>query len=353
MPPFDPVALSQELIRCPSVTPDDAGTLAFLAEQLEALGFACTRLTFQEAGTPDVDNLYARWGEGTPHLAFAGHVDVVPPGPLGAWTQDPFTGEIVDDLLIGRGAVDMKSGVAAMLAAVSRYVGENRPARGSISFLITADEEGPAKNGTAKLVSWASDEGIRFDGCIVGEPTSRDRLGDMIKIGRRGSLNGTLRAIGRQGHVAYPDRGDNAAHRLVVMLQHLIEEPLDAGTEWFDPSSLQVTSIAVDNQATNVIPQDASARFNIRFNDSQTPESLERWLRSRIEVAGGSYDLALDPSGSAFRTEPGPLVESLSTSIEAIVGLKPTLSTSGGTSDARFIYKITPVVQVRFERRTR
>ncbi len=345
MPPIDPIELTQALIRCPSVTPDDAGSLDLLARRLETLGFSCTRLSFSEEGTADVDNLFAQCGEGSPHLAFAGHVDVVPPGAIGAWQHDPYSGTIADGMVHGRGAVDMKSGLAAAIAAASRFVSERRGATGAISFLITADEEGPARNGTTKIVQWANDRGFRFDGCIVGEPTSRERLGDMIKIGRRGSLNGKLTARGRQGHVAYPDRADNAAHRLTKMLQLLIEGTLDHGSEWFDPSSLQVTSIDIGNETSNVIPQLAQARFNIRFNDLQSPASLEAWLRSKLAAAGGEYDLELDLSGLSFRTAPGSLVEKLRESILRVAGIEPELSTSGGTSDARFIYPHTAVVE--------
>jgi succinyl-diaminopimelate desuccinylase len=339
--PRDPVALTQALVRCATVTPDAGPALDLLQGLLEPLGFACHRLRFEGHGSYPVDNLFAKRGQGRPHLAFAGHVDVVPPGERERWALDPFAGEVRDGKLYGRGAADMKSGVAAFVAAAARQ----KDLPGSVSLLVTGDEEGDAVNGTAKLLEWAHEQGERFDGCIVGEPTCPEHLGDIAKIGRRGSLSGRLVVRGRQGHTAYPQRADNAAHRLVAVLDRLVNAPLDEGTAWFQPSNLQVTSIDIGNPASNVIPGEASARFNIRFNDRHTKASLERWLHEQIAPLAPDYALEVASNAEAFVTEPGPLSETLAASVEAETGIRPRLDTAGGTSDARFVQRYCPVIE--------
>ncbi|MGH6945156.1 MAG: succinyl-diaminopimelate desuccinylase, partial [Geminicoccaceae bacterium] len=313
-------------------------------EALTNLGFRCHRLTFEEPGTAPVENLFARLGTGAPNLAFAGHTDVVPPGDLRAWKVDPFVGEVVDDVLYGRGAVDMKGAIACFIAATGRILAEHRPA-GSITFLITGDEEGPAINGTRKLLGWMKEQKETIDACIVGEPTNPKRLGEMIKIGRRGSLNGWLTVPGIQGHVAYPERADNPIPRLLAMLGGLTAEPLDGGSESFEPSRLVVTSVDVGNPATNLIPGEARATFNIRFNDRYSAASLRAWLDARLAAVDRSYRLTTRADAEAFVTLPGPLTELLENLIEREVGVVPELSTSGGTSDARFINDLCQVVE--------
>jgi succinyl-diaminopimelate desuccinylase len=340
----DPVALTQALIRCPSVTPADNGALGVVADALAALGFECHRLTFEETGSEPVANLYARLGEGAPHFAFAGHSDVVSPGDPAAWRVDPFAGEVQGGVLYGRGAVDMKGAIGAFVAATARFLAEHRPA-GSISCLITGDEEGPAINGTRKLLAWLKERGTRLDACVVGEPTNPTQLGEMIKIGRRGSLNGWLTVHGVQGHAAYPERAENPIPRLLAMLRVLSAEPLDAGSAYFQPSELVITSIDVGNRASNVIPSEARATFNVRFNDRHSASSLEARLRRLLDTGGGRYDLRIEVSGEAFVTEPGPFSELLESLIERELGVTPELSTTGGTSDARFIKDVCPVVE--------
>lgn len=355
--PLDPVTHAQALIRYRSVTPDQAGALDYLEKTLTFAGFGCTRLRFQSEGMPEVDNLYARIGTGSPHLCFAGHIDVVPPGDVKAWKYPPFAGEIENGILYGRGAVDMKGGVAAMLSAALRYVNNcNGKMKGSISFLLTADEEGPAVNGTVKVVKWMQAEGEIPDHCILGEPTHPDNLGDMIKIGRRGSLNGRLTVIGEQGHVAYPHLANNPLTGLVVVLKRYLDEPLDEGTENFAPSNLEVTSIDTGNPTTNVIPATATARFNVRFNDLHTAASISERLfvltDEMLRNTGLQHELVLEPSAEAFSTQPGAWVEMLVKATEDVCGLTPKLSTSGGTSDARFIHNLCPVVEFGLVNRT-
>lgn len=347
MTEIDPVALTQALVRCPSVTPVDAGALDLVQRAAESLGFACHRLRFDAPGMPEIDNLFARLGTHRPHLCFAGHTDVVPVGDPADWSVDPFGGELRDGRLIGRGVADMKSAVAAFLAAVARFL-EHTDGRmdGSIGLLITGDEEGEAVNGTAKVLRWLAENGQVPDVCLVGEPTSRERLGDVMKIGRRGSLNGTLRVYGRQGHTAYPHRADNAVHRLVRLLGRLIEARLDDGTDHFAPSHLEVTSVDVGNPATNVIPAAARATFNVRFNDRHTGADVERRLRDILGQDAGRHELAITISGESFLTEPGPWTETVARAVERTVGRRPALSTSGGTSDARFIKDLCPVVDL-------
>ena len=342
--PADPVALAQALIRCPSVTPEDRGALGVVEQALNQTGFRCHRLRFEESGTAPVDNLYARLGESAPNLCFAGHTDVVPPGDIDSWQVDPFAGEIRNGVLYGRGAVDMKGAIACFLAATTRFLERHRP-EGSISFLITGDEEGPAINGTCKVLAWLKDRRERLDACLVGEPTSAEQLGDTLKIGRRGSLSARLTVRGIQGHVAYPERADNPIPRLLTMLQALSTEPLDAGSEHFQPSELVVTSIDVGNAASNLIPAEARASFNIRFNDRQTARKLEAVLRARLDATGGDYRLEAHAGAEAFLTMPGPFTDLLEALIERELGIVPELSTTGGTSDARFIKDVCPVVE--------
>jgi succinyl-diaminopimelate desuccinylase len=347
----DPVLLAQELIRCRSVTPDEGGALAYLAQALEQCGFGVRRLTFSAPDTPDVENLFARLGTGAPHLVFAGHTDVVPVGDEAAWAHPPFAAALSGGVVHGRGAVDMKGAIACFLAATRDFVRAHGGAlpRGTLSFLITGDEEGPGINGTAKLLQWTAERGHRFDHCLVGEPTNPARLGDAIKIGRRGSLSGTLIVEGKQGHVAYPHLADNPIRHLVRIMSELMAESLDYGTDHFDASNLEFTSVDVGNRATNIIPSQARARFNIRFNDRHTQASLKSWIAARcaqaarddvtwtVEYAAGNSD--------AFLTRPGPFVDQVAEAIAAVTGQKPELSTSGGTSDARFIKDYCPVVE--------
>jgi succinyl-diaminopimelate desuccinylase len=342
--PTDPVALAQSLIRCPSVTPEDNGALEVVAVALTRLGFACHRLRFEEPGTAPVDNLYARFGDGEPNLAFAGHTDVVPPGDLDAWRIPPFAGEVQGGELYGRGAVDMKGAVACFIAATARFLEEHRPA-GSISLVITGDEEGPAINGTRKVLAWLKERGETLDACLVGEPTNPAHLGEMVKIGRRGSLTGHLTVSGVQGHAAYPERADNPIPKLLAMLQILSGEPLDGGSEHFQPSQLVITSVDVGNPASNVIPAAARATFNVRFSDRYTARTLEAKLRTRLDTVSADYRLETNAGAEPFLTTPGAFTDLLEALIERELGVLPELSTTGGTSDARFIKEVCPVVE--------
>ncbi|HVM79699.1 MAG TPA: succinyl-diaminopimelate desuccinylase [Stellaceae bacterium] len=344
--PVDPVALAAELIRCPSVTPADAGAIEVLTRALERLGFTCTKLEFAEPGTEPVLNLYARLGNAGRNFCYAGHTDVVPVGRRESWTVDPFGGEIIDGTLYGRGASDMKGGIAAFVSGVARFLAARGGSlAGSISLLITGDEEGVSINGTKKVLEWLAAKGEKLDVCIVGEPTSAKRLGDMVKVGRRGSMTGTLVVKGVQGHTAYPQLADNPIHRMVRMLHALTREPLDNGSEHFQPSTLQITTTDVGNPASNVIPGEARAVFNIRFNDRWTSATLDGWARERIGEAGGEYDLRWSVSGESFLTPPAAVSELLSRAIKQVTGLTPELSTTGGTSDARFIVRHCPVAE--------
>lgn len=338
--------LARALIRCNSVTPADGGALTTLQDVLEPLGFTCHRLPFSEDGAADVDNLYARLGTGAPHFCFAGHSDVVPVGNVDGWTAEPFGAELRDDALYGRGASDMKGAVACFAAAVSRFVARHGDGfAGSISMLITGDEEGPAVNGTTKMLSWLADHGETLDVCLVGEPTNPTRLGEMVKIGRRGSMSGTLTVKGVQGHTAYPHLADNPLPRTIAMLAAITSETLDDGTDHFQQSNLQLTSIDVGNTATNIIPSQAIAAFNIRFNDLHSGGSLTKWLHEKFDGVGGEYTLDVNVSGEAFLTPPGDFSALLSGVIEQVTGVAPELSTSGGTSDARFIKDYCPVAE--------
>jgi succinyl-diaminopimelate desuccinylase len=338
----DPLPLAQRLIRCASVTPADAGAQDVLAEALAALGFSLHRLRFG-----DTENLYARLGTGRPHLCFAGHTDVVPPGgdPPGAgWRHDPFGGVVEAGVLYGRGACDMKAAIAAFVAAVAQaQAADALP--GSVSLLITGDEEGTARDGTVRVVEWMRAQGEVPDFCIVGEPTNPSHLGEIIKIGRRGSLSAVITLRGVQGHVAYPHLADNPVHRLLALLHALATHRLDDGNRWFQPSSLQVTTIDVGNPATNLIPGQASARLNIRYNDAHDAASLEAWITGVAAEHAPGAEIAFHRSGDSFLTEPGPAVDRLAEAVGAVFGTVPKLDTGGGTSDARFITKLCPVAE--------
>jgi succinyl-diaminopimelate desuccinylase len=346
----DPVDIARALIRCPSVTPEEGGALVYLADLLGNAGFSVHRVKLTSPDTPDVENLYARFGTKGPNFCFAGHTDVVPPGDETRWRFPPFEGALQGGLLHGRGAVDMKGGVAAMVAAALDFAGEQGDALpGSISFLITGDEEGPAINGTEKLLRWLADRDERIDHCVLGEPSSRAALGDMVKIGRRGSLSGTLIVHGKQGHVGYPHLAENPIRGMVRLLGPLMDEPLDAGTAHFQASNLEVVTVDVGNPAFNVIPAEAVARFNIRFNELWMPATLRAEIERRLRTAAGnevhwSVDF-VERTSDSFLTAPGEFVDLVTASIEAATGRKPELSTNGGTSDARFIKDYCPVVE--------
>ena len=347
-PLIDPVACLKALVACPSVTPAEGGALHLLGDILGAAGFRVERLVFSDAGTPDVENLFATIGTRPPHLVFAGHTDVVPPGDPKRWSHPPFAAEVADGALYGRGAVDMKGGIAAFLAATSEFLAERGGPVGTISLLITGDEEGPSINGTVKLLDWALQQGHRFDAALVGEPTSVARLGDTVKIGRRGSLSGTIRVPGRQGHAAYPHLADNPVPRLVRMLHRLAGAHLDDGTADFQPSNLELTSVDVGNPAFNVIPAEATARFNVRFNDRWSIASLTDFIRAELDAAadGDAYELTITHRASEwFLTRSEALIAPLSSAIKDVTGLTPDLSTGGGTSDARFFKTVCPVVE--------
>lgn len=353
----DPVANLAALIRCPSVTPAEGGALSLLDTLLTPLGFAVERVMATEEGTPDVENLYARLGDQGPHLMFAGHTDVVPVGDEAAWSHPPFSAEIAGGEMFGRGAVDMKGGIACFVAAIARHIEKHGKPQGSISFLITGDEEGPSINGTSKLLEWASAKGETWDACVVGEPTNPDQLGDMIKIGRRGSLSGRIVVHGVQGHAAYPHLADNPIRGMLQLTQALMDPPFDTGTDNFQPSNLEVTTIDTGNAATNVIPSKATAAFNIRFNDTWTAETLRAEIIRRLDEAAADgalrpdrspvrYDIIwADRPSHVFLTRNNALISSLSGAVAEVTGKEPKLSTTGGTSDARFIKDYCPVVE--------
>jgi len=356
--PTDPAANLAALIRCPSVTPAEGGALAALQAMLTPMGFAVQRPVFSEDGTPDVENLYGRLSGNGPHLMFAGHTDVVPPGDEAAWTHPPFAAEVAGGEMYGRGAVDMKGGIACFVAAVARHVEAHGAPKGSISFLITGDEEGPSINGTGKLLEWAAGRGETWDAALVGEPTNPERLGDMIKIGRRGSVSGVITVNGVQGHAAYPHLADNPVRGMTQMLDALLHPAFDEGSADFQPTNLEVVSVDVGNPAANVIPGRATALFNVRFNDNWTAESLQAEIHNRLDRAARArrlrpgrsepvdYELTWrDRPSHVFLTRDDRLIEALSKSIEATIGATPKLSTTGGTSDARFIKDYCPVVE--------
>jgi succinyl-diaminopimelate desuccinylase len=346
----DALSIAQALIRCPSVTPVDAGALGVLETLLKQHGFVTHRVTFSEAGTADVDNLYARIGDAAPHITFAGHTDVVPAGDEAAWSHGAFSGEVKDGFLYGRGAVDMKGGIACSAAAVLQYLADHggKP-KGSISFLITGDEEAASINGTVKLLKWVADRGETFDHCVLGEPSNQQEMGDCIKIGRRGSQSGTLYVDGLQGHVAYPHRASNPVPDISRLIVAISDEPLDHGSAQFQPSNLEFVSVDVGNGAFNVIPGQARATFNIRYNDLHTQASLRELVETRLAKAAGNRikaRIVWEPSNSnVFVTKPGAFTDLAVSAIEEVTGRKPDLSTTGGTSDARFIASYCPVIE--------
>lgn len=353
----DPIANLQTLIRCPSVTPAEGGALSALEAMLAPLGFKVERMIATEPGLLDVENLYARLGTDGPHLMFAGHTDVVPVGDEASWSHPPFGAEITDGEMFGRGAVDMKGGIACFIAAVARHIEKHGAPEGSISFLITGDEEGPSVNGTEKLLKWAAEKGERWDACLVGEPTNPDALGDMIKIGRRGSVSGKVTVFGVQGHAAYPHLADNAVRGLLPLAAALMDPPFDAGTAEFPASNLEVTTVDVGNPATNVVPAKATLAFNIRFNDTWTADTVKTEIIRRLDEAASDQTLRPDRQPTryeiiwaerpshVFLTRNNALIGSLSAAVEAVTGKQPALSTTGGTSDARFIKDYCPVVE--------
>ncbi len=352
----------RDLIRCPSVTPEEGGALTALEKRLSNLGFDVARRVASAPNTPDVENLYARLGTEGPNLCFAGHTDVVPPGDAENWTEAPFSGAVQDGVMFGRGAVDMKGGIACFVAAVENHLASGGEIPGSISLLITGDEEGPAVNGTSAILNWLVEQGEQIDACVVGEPTNPDKLGDAIKIGRRGSVSGTITVEGVQGHSAYPHLADNPVRGITSLVTALMAEPFDTGTENFQPTNLEVTSIDTGNAAFNVIPASASARFNIRFNDTWTADSVKQEITRRLDEATQDHRLRRPlPSGArppvaytiewverpshVFLTRDDKLINALSGSVEVVTGRAPELSTGGGTSDARFIKDVCPVVE--------
>ena len=347
--PHDPITMLQQLVRCPSVTPHEAGALDCVQGWLQPSGFHCERLVFQDKNTPDIDNLFARIGNSGPHLCFAGHTDVVPQGDESIWSHLPFKAEIKDGFMYGRGTTDMKGSVAAFAAAACDFVRENPKFKGSISFLITNDEEGPAINGTVKVLQWMKQHGHIPDHCLVGEPSCVDALGDTIKLGRRGSLSFVVTVEGKQGHVAYPHKADNPIPKLARLVERLSVEPLDQGNDHFGPSTLAFTSFDVGNPAGNVIPAKATLKFNIRYSTEQTFDSLKALVNGHIEklyeAMGGQWNVAFTEGAEAFITEPGAFVGLVQDAIAEETGLTPKLSTSGGTSDARFIKDYCPVLE--------
>ena len=346
----NPLEIAQDLIRCPSVTPEEGGALEYLQGILEAAGFTCKRLIFSDENTPDVDNLFARLGDGAPHLCFAGHTDVVPPGNSDDWTHPPFSAEVVDGWLFGRGSADMKGDIACFVAAALEYLeksGGNSP--GSISFLITGDEEGPSVNGTKKVLQWMADNGHKPDHCLVGEPSCSSVIGDTVRIGRRGSLTGHLTVSGVQGHTAYPEKANNPVPGMLAVLNSFLAEPLDDGTPHFSPSDMQIATVDTGNAATNVIPARLKASFNIRYNANHTAESLMKILKDKANLAlegtGLEHQIQFLPASPCFITEPGPLVDLMVAAVKKQTGVTPELSTGGGTSDARFVKDYCPVIE--------
>lgn len=346
---LDTVALAKELIRQPSVTPDDGSGIAVMRTFLEPIGFECHELVFEDEEHGKVHNLYARIGEGSPNFCFGGHTDVVPAGNAAAWREDPFSAHVTEGRLYGRGAEDMKGAIAAFAVAAAQFLKDHngQMPKGSISFLLTGDEEGPGVNGTPKMLDWLRRNGEPLDVCLVGEPTNPEVLGEMVKIGRRGSIITELVVQGKQGHVAYPALADNPVTKLVAVLHALKTEVLDEGTEFFPPSNLEVTTVDVGNPSVNVIPESAMARFNIRFNDQHHSDDLKAWIESLCKhICGeGNYTLKFRVSGEAFLTPPGDLSNLVVNAIKAVTGIEPVLSTTGGTSDARVIKDYCPVIE--------
>jgi len=336
--------LAKDLIRKPSITPNDAGAINLLAKNLRSIGFNCKIINFK-----NVKNLYAKLGKSSPNFCFAGHTDVVPPGNIKNWTTNPFKPIVKNNKLIGRGANDMKASIACFVTAVSRFKNQNKNFKGSISLLITGDEEGIAVNGTKRVVKYLKRKREKINFCIVGEPTNPNKLGEMIKIGRRGSLTGRLTVIGAQGHVAYPQRANNPSNIIIKILKRIKDLKLDKGTKNFQPSNLEITKISIDNHADNVIPGSAEAVFNIRFNDKHSSSSLKRKLNKIFKTVSkinkSKFKVNYDVSGEAFLTKPNKTTYMVQNIIKKITGLKPKLSTSGGTSDARFIKNISPCLE--------
>jgi succinyl-diaminopimelate desuccinylase len=336
--------LAKDLIRRPSVTPKDAGAINLLAKNLKSIGFKCKLINFK-----NVKNLYAKLGKNSPNFCYAGHTDVVPPGNIKEWTVNPFKPTVKNNRLIGRGANDMKASIACFVAAVSKFKNKNKNFKGSISLLITGDEEGIAINGTKRVVKYLKKKRERINFCIVGEPTNPNKLGEMIKIGRRGSLTGRLTIIGSQGHVAYPHRANNPSNALIKILKKIKELKFDKGTKNFQPSNLEVTKININNNADNVIPGSAEAVFNIRFNDRHSSSSLKRKLNNVFRLLSKSnkcrFKIKYETSGESFLTKPNKTTYMIQNTIKKITGIKPKLSTSGGTSDARFMKNIAPCLE--------
>ena len=341
----NPIELTKTLINCRSVTPENDGAIEQVSHWLEEIGFKSEILNFEEEGTASIKNLWSKMGSKGPTICFAGHTDVVPTGNIDEWSSDPFDANEVNDKIIGRGAADMKGSIASFISATSRFVKEHPDFPGSIGFIITGDEEGCAINGTKKILTWMKSNNISFDDCLVGEPTNPNSLGEMIKIGRRGSVNGVITVKGVQGHVAYPHLADNPIPKLIKILENLINQKLDDGTEHFQPSNIEITSIDIGNTATNVIPKEASANFNIRYNDIFDREKIEEEVHNRIRSLNYDYSIKFEHSGDSFLTSPGKLTKNLSKIIEDQTGNTPELSTSGGTSDARFIKDYGNVVE--------
>ncbi|WP_099826777.1 succinyl-diaminopimelate desuccinylase [Oceaniglobus indicus] len=350
--PTDPVALTADLIRCPSVTPEEGGAIVLLQQLLEQAGFVCTRI---ERG--GISNLHARWGDGGNRRVFGfnGHTDVVPTGPLSDWTHDPFGAEIVDGVMYGRGACDMKSGVAAFAAAAIDFVTDTPP-DGAVVLTITGDEEGDGIDGTTAILDWMADNGERMDVCLVGEPTCPETMGEMIKIGRRGSMTAYVTATGVQGHSAYPHRAKNPLPAMVRLLDRLASHELDTGTDHFDASTLAITTVDTGNPANNVIPGACRATINIRFNDTHSGADLTEWLRAEAAKVAAETDVTIDMdvriSGESFLTPPGDLSDLVARAVQAETGMQPVLSTTGGTSDARFVKDYCPVVEFGLVGRT-
>ena len=341
----NPIELTKTLINCRSVTPENDGAIEQVSHWLEEIGFKSEILNFEEEGTASIKNLWSKMGSKGPTICFAGHTDVVPTGNIDEWSSDPFDANEVNDKIIGRGAADMKGSIASFISATNRFVKEYPDFPGSIGFIITGDEEGCAINGTKKILTWMKSNNISFDDCLVGEPTNPNSLGEMIKIGRRGSVNGVITVKGVQGHVAYPHLADNPIPKLIKILENLINQKLDDGTEHFQPSNIEITSIDIGNTATNVIPKEASANFNIRYNDIFDREKIEEEVHNRIRSLNYDYSIKFEHSGDSFLTSPGKLTKNLSKIIEDQTGNAPELSPSGGTSDARFIKDYGNVVE--------
>ena len=341
----NPIELTKTLINCRSVTPENDGAIEQVSHWLEEIGFKSEILNFEEEGTASIKNLWSKMGSKGPTICFAGHTDVVPTGNIDEWSSDPFDANEVNDKIIGRGAADMKGSIASFISATNRFVKEYPDFPGSIGFIITGDEEGCAINGTKKILTWMKSNNISFDDCLVGEPTNPNSLGEMIKIGRRGSVNGVITVKGVQGHVAYPHLADNPIPKLIKILENLISQKLDDGTEHFQPSNIEITSIDIGNTATNVIPKEASANLNIRYNDIFDREKIEEEVHNRVRSLNYDYSIKFEHSGDSFLTSPGKLTKNLAKIIEDQTGNTPELSTSGGTSDARFIKDYGNVVE--------